>query len=126
MLTMGKKGGKRKRAEEEQVEDAEEREADELDAELAAVLAMRNEKALNSNVGDGKENGSTKSGGSQSQNTYNKEGLQSALESIGTNTLSYIESLQVCKYTVDVHEENDDLQREVVSKPTIRTSFGLL
>jgi len=109
---MGKKSGSNKRKHDEDDAAISDDESNELDAELAAVLAMRNEKALmeSSIIPDSTEGENV---ALVLKNTYNKQGLVNALETIGTTSLSFAESLQVCKFEVSVHDENDDLAREM-------------
>jgi hypothetical protein len=100
---MGKKDGKRKRVESDDEEDVD----PELEAEMAALAAMRAEK-------DAKQIGAVEAGEESAErpkNLYNKEGLLQAIESLGS--LPFIESLQLSEFAVDVHDENDDLEREV-------------
>ena len=128
---MGKKdvsGKKRKRALE-----AQEAEDPELEAELAAVLSMKQEKENGSRHGDGgggddesdgedgepddtNHSSSSRRGkvhGGGMKNTYNADGLLQSLQSISTQTLPFVETLQICEFDLDVQDEHDDLQREV-------------
>ena len=98
---MGKKdGNKRKRdvvEEDEQVDP-------ELQAEIAAVMASRNEK----NVTDIDTIGSSKE-----KNTYNKDGLIRSLSGLDTINLPFKETMQICENTIVIVNENDDIEREV-------------
>ena len=73
-----------------------------LQAEIEAVMAIRAEKE------------------SQiipqplSEHSYNKEGLLRAVETVGIESLPFIETLHVDQYDLYVEDENDDLEREVV------------
>jgi rRNA-processing protein EBP2 len=44
---------------------------------------------------------------------YNKEALTSALESMPTNHMPFVEKLEICEFDVAVADEHDDLQREM-------------
>lgn len=110
---MGKKdpnGLKRKRLEEDILNNEED---PELEAEMAAVLAMRAENEIVDN-NDGKalkiKGGNKKN---MERNTYNKEGILRALEGMGTRTLPFIETLEICEYDIAIEDENDDLAREM-------------
>ena len=103
---MGKKIGKKRLRDEEDNEDVQ---LDpELSAELAALQAIRNEK-------EGKQQTVTFEDQVQikPKSVYNKEGLIKSLENIPTASLSFIESMQLSDFVLDVQDEHDDLQREV-------------
>lgn len=70
-------------------------EAEELEAEMRALQQMKVEQQ-----------------GETSTNTtnYNKEGL---LKSIEGMSLPFEESMQICEFSVEVQDENDDLEREL-------------
>ena len=46
--------------------------------------------------------------------SYNKSGLIAANQTISSNNLPFIETLQLCLQGVDQHDENEDLEREVL------------
>uniref|UniRef100_A0A7S3M572 Uncharacterized protein n=1 Tax=Spumella elongata TaxID=89044 RepID=A0A7S3M572_9STRA len=97
---MGKKDGNRKRKADEVVSDNEEEDA-ELQAELAAVLAARQEKK---NV----ENGEAV----ERVTMYNKEGMLKCVEELDTG-LPFAETLVVCEFHANIINENDDIEREM-------------
>ena len=103
-VTMGKKQGTKRTYEEDSDYSNDERDA-ELEAELAALAAMRNEKSGISTA--------TSIPISSVPGGYNKEGLLQCLEALGTESLPFIESLQVSQFDLDVQDEHDDLEREV-------------
>jgi len=94
---------------------------DELQAELAAIRMMRAEAGLEENgteEHDHKYEGeasiiSSSRPRKQQRNVYNKEGLLHSLEGVGTVHLPFIETLSLCQFSLTVHDENDDLDREV-------------
>lgn len=102
---MGKKdnaNGRKRKVEEVHSDD----EVDaELEAEMAAVIAMRTEKKeIDCNAAPEKKE----------MTMYNKEGLLKSLEEID-NQLSFSESMVVCNFTANVLNENDDIEREVTA-----------
>lgn len=81
----------------------------ELQAEINAVLSMKNEKKLDPSDSepssqDLKDNANTF--------PYNSEGLNNSIQEI-SHDLSFIESMIVDEYNLDDLDENDDIQREV-------------
>lgn len=44
---------------------------------------------------------------------YNRDGLLSALASMEETRLPFVESMVICKFSIDVPDEHDDLQREI-------------
>jgi hypothetical protein len=51
----------------------------------------------------------------KSPNTnYNKGGLVMANENLMVHKLPFIETLQICEFPVDEHDENEDIEREVI------------
>jgi hypothetical protein len=98
---MGKKGDK-KRAFDHNEEDELIIDNPELQAEINALKAMRAEQR-----GENTENLAT------AKTTYNKEALMQCVEELGTTSLPFYESMQIGTYDVGVHNENDDLEREV-------------
>jgi rRNA-processing protein EBP2 len=106
LSVMGKKEGKKR---EREVEEEEEEAVDpELQAELNAIMAMRSEqqqKALNI-TSEGVSEGV--SGG-----TYNREAMLQFCESMGTEELPFVETLQVSQFDLDVQDDHDDLEREM-------------
>lgn len=97
---MGKKDGNRKRKAEEYESENEQEDA-ELQAELAALQAARNEKLA-------------ASGAVQPEKTvaYNKEGLLKCVEELDRN-LPFAETLLVTGFSATIVNENDDIEREV-------------
>jgi hypothetical protein len=101
MLKAGSTGNKRKHAVLSTEEVEQQREENELEAEMNAVAAMRAEKA-------GKSQSAT-----PGMYPYNKEGLTKALDSLPVNKLTFAESMHICEFEVTATNENDDLEREV-------------
>lgn len=83
-------------------------EENELEAELQAVLAMRQEKAMLS-----QDDSADAPPSKVKPSTYNKDGLLKALEELACTTLPFVETLQICDFPVEITDENDDLAREV-------------
>ena len=93
---------------------AEEVEEAELQAEIKAVMEIKNNRIKASlsqpieetqDITDNNTNAST--------TTYNKNGLIMANQNMLVSTLPFLETLQVCEYSVDHEDENEDLEREV-------------
>lgn len=99
---MGKKAGK-KRPISEIEEDVDDVEDDELAAELAALEAMKTEQQR-STITD------------HNKSSYNKEALLKYVENLESGALSFVETLQISHFSIDVTDENDDLEREVFSE----------
>lgn len=77
----------------------------ELQAEIAALMAMREEKkTVKSPIPGGEV---------KEKSTYNKQGLLHSLETIETANLPFIETLQICDFELDVQDQHDDLDREM-------------
>jgi hypothetical protein len=111
---MGKKGeiGRKRKlqAAELDAEDGSDEPIDpELQAELNAVLSMRAERG-EAVVGSTEASAAPGSGGGYK---LGKEALAKATESLGTHSLPFIESMQICKFDLSLDDENDDLAREV-------------
>eukprot|EP01041_Mallomonas_annulata_P010172 gene10172-21204_t len=86
-------------------QEAQDEEVDpELQAEINAVNAMRAEKFPSS------ENDEETP---KAKNTYNKDGLFQSLEAVGTESLPFVQSMQVCDFELDVPDDNNDLEREL-------------
>jgi hypothetical protein len=100
---MGKKDGNRKRKAEE-YESENEGEDVELQAELAALLAARNEKKQSA-IGGGEVQ-------PEKAVTYNKEGLLKSVEELDRQ-LPFAETLLVDEFAATIVNENDDIEREV-------------
>lgn len=108
---MGKKDGNRKRkAEEFEEENAEEAE---LHAEIAALMAARNEKKQASLVGLGEAPAES---APEKVMMYNKEGMLKCIEEMDLK-LPFAETLIVSQFAANVVNENDDIEREVSSSP---------
>jgi hypothetical protein len=113
---MGKKGeiGRKRKlqAAELDAEDGGDEPMDpELQAELNAVLSMRAER------GDAVVPVETSAApGSSGGYKLGKDVLAKATESLGTHSLPFIESMQICKFDLSLDDENDDLAREVREK----------
>ena len=131
-----KKGGLSTKRKAEQLED--EGEDPELEAELQALRAIQAEKAgfiPEYKDGDGVESesdgdelegrddteeedekederGPSMTKPKRQRGLYNKEALVSALESMPTNDLPFVEKMEICDFGITVEDENDDLQRE--------------
>jgi hypothetical protein len=99
---MLKAAGKRKFGNQTTEEVEQEREENELEAEMKALEAIRAEKA-------GKHAAPAAGG----MFPYNKEGLLKAVESLKVTSLPFVESMQICEFEAQIADENDDLQREV-------------
>jgi rRNA-processing protein EBP2 len=102
---MGKKDGKRRRSDSDDFDDDE---LDpELEAEMAALEAIKNEKygdrGNNPSIGTVSADGAKK--------IYNREGLLQAAEAIGQ--LPFIESFQISDFPIDLQDMHDDLEREM-------------
>ena len=110
---MGKKGTKRKISQTEVEELEDQRENDELDAEMAALIEMRSEKQNEqiSELWESEESSGTKLPGGGLP--YQKDGLLRCLESMGTTVLPFVETLHICEYNVSIVDANDDIEREV-------------
>jgi hypothetical protein len=97
---MGKKDGNRKRKADEYESENE----GELQAELAALLAARNEKKQSA-IGGGEVQ-------PEKAVTYNKEGLLKSVEELDRQ-LPFAETLLVDEFAATIVNENDDIEREV-------------
>mmetsp|Transcript_15390 Transcript_15390/g.23187 ORF Transcript_15390/g.23187 Transcript_15390/m.23187 type:complete len:299 (+) Transcript_15390:71-967(+) len=102
---MGKKGD-RKRAREE-TEDEDEIQDPELQAEIAAIMAMKEEQKQSQN-GDGEEQESK-----PKASVYNKDAMMQLAESMGVDSMPFIENMQISEYELAFQDENDDLEREM-------------
>ena len=103
---MGKKDGSKKRKAEELAEDDENYVDPELQAEIAAVMAAREEARTSAENNNASDNNKEKT-------TYNKDGLIKSLESQPTEYLPFRETYQICENTILVQNENDDIEREM-------------
>lgn len=127
---MGKKDGsakKRKLESEERLEDEEITEnvlADpELQAELAAVMAIRAEKQQQQQQEPGKkrvklnpeEEKEEKEGGIAGKPTefYNRDALLKCLEDLETADLPFIQTMEISEFEFPQTNELDDMEREV-------------
>jgi hypothetical protein len=102
---MGKKDGNKKRKAED-VNSDNEIDNDELEAEMAAVMAAREEKqraASSSSTGQDHVNKIT---------MYNKDGMLKCIEDMDVGH-SFTESMVVCDFAANVVNENEDIEREV-------------
>lgn len=114
---MGKKESKKRGRSDS--EDLEEENADlDLDAEMAALASMRAEKEMEESGDDVTD---IDSGPVKTKKMYNREGILQAIESIGT--LPFIESYQISEFSADIHDEHDDLEREVDNPEVYPCSF---
>lgn len=103
---MGKKGGKKlKNLSDDEVDDAN----DELEAEMAAVAAMRAEKQQDASGGI---NDDAPQHSNSNQSPYNADGMRKCLEDIDSG-LPFLESMVVDEFHFTVQNENDDIEREV-------------
>jgi rRNA-processing protein EBP2 len=110
---MGKKaGGKRKRDVIDEEEEEQEAFDEELEAEMAALKAMRSEAAEAEEAATGKPTG-TDNNVDATKTNYNRDGLVKALDGIESRNLPFVETLQLCEFSIDVEDDNDDLQREM-------------
>ena len=101
---MGKKEGKKR---EREIEEEEEEAIDpELQAELNAIMAIRNEK-LERQAGGEVANEEDYSG------TYNAEAMLQCCESLGHDNMPFVESMQIAEFDLDVQDGHDDLEREM-------------
>ena len=82
----------------------------EIQAEIEAVMAIRAEKESQH---DNVENNLIQHQSSLQQ-SYNKEGLLKAIETIGIESLPFVETLHVEEFELSIQDENDDLEREVI------------
>ncbi len=114
---MGKKGDRKRKITEVDVEEREEEhQANELEAELAALSAMKAEKYNKTReVGQESDDEEEIGYGGKKRKVipYNKDGLLKAFEGMGTTALPFVESLQVCSFGIAIEDDNDDLEREV-------------
>ncbi|RYY77703.1 hypothetical protein EON63_18250, partial [archaeon] len=93
------KNKKRKRRDED-----DDVEADELDAELAALQAIRQEK-------QGWTASDTRKPAQPAM--YNKEGLLKCLHDWETKDLPFLETMQVDQFELAIENELDDIEREI-------------
>ena len=115
---MGKKSSnKRSRSEEEEEEEID----PDILAEIEAFRDLQKEKypqvkSLNIKEGlvekDKQEEHETFNTAKKS--TYNKDGLLRCIENMDTANLPFLETMRICRYNVEIPDENDDLQREVL------------
>ena len=117
---MGKKtSNKRSRSQEE--EEEEEIDPDIL-AEIEAFRDLQKEKypqVKSLNVKEGlveKDKQEHENFNPAKKSTYNKDGLLRCIENMDTANLPFLETMRICRYNVDIPDENDDLQREVFRK----------
>ena len=130
---MGKFGDKKRKASGR--EDYADEELDpELEAELSAVLAMRAEKKPHVSKVPRRDNDDEEDdeneddededdeegeqevvGGTRASSKFinNGNALRESAESLGVSSLPFLETLQVGEFGADVHDEHDDLQREM-------------
>jgi rRNA-processing protein EBP2 len=89
----------------------EELEAQELDKELAAVMAMRQEQQLSE---DDEEKETEEEARERKLSVYNKAAMEQKLDEI-TRDLPWIETLTTCEFPLNLEpkEVHDDLKREV-------------
>lgn len=100
---MGKKDGMKRKRDPMQ-EDYDDVEVDpELEAEMAALKAIREEKENPAQLGEKPKTG------------YNTEGLIKCLEKLDTTHLPFKETYQLCDFDINIRDENDDLDREVIN-----------
>ena len=106
---MGKKDNSRKRRREDDEEDDRERNENplaadpELEAELAAVAAIRAEK-------EGKESTGNNSGAAS---TYNHDGLVKCIHDFDTADLPFIQTMEINEFEFPQTNELDDMEREM-------------
>ena len=94
---------------------AEEVEEAELQAEIKAVMEIKNNRIKASLSQPIEETQDTSDhNANTSTTTYNKNGLIMANQNMLVSTLPFLETLQVCEYSVDHEDENEDLEREVI------------
>jgi rRNA-processing protein EBP2 len=108
---MGKKAGL-KRTIEDVENKASDVEADaELEAEIAAIREINEERQLKQSSSN--SNSNSKSISNNSNNGYNKDALTQFVSQMETSKLPFVETYQVCKFDLDIKDENDDLEREM-------------
>ena len=109
---MKKAGGKKRNRQvsfddvnEENIEDAE------FQAEIQALKLSRAEKALEQEQLH--ESVTSKPSVSTATNVYNSAALLKCVEDMGTVNLPFLETLQISEFSLEIVDENDDLEREV-------------
>jgi len=90
---------------EENIEDAE------FHAEIQALKLSRAEKALEQEQLH--ESVTSKPSVSTTTNVYNSAALLKCVEDMGTVNLPFLETLQISEFSLEIVDENDDLEREV-------------
>jgi len=88
--------------------DSDEATDPELIAEMQALREIQREKYPQTTSADEEDED-----GPRKKQAYNRDGLLSAFSSMETTRLPFVETLMICKFSVDVPDEDDDLQREV-------------
>lgn len=109
--------GNKKRKRQVSFEESNEENAEdvELQAEIEALRLSRAEKGLleqESAITD-------KQPISISNNIYNSAALLKCVEDMGTVNLPFLETLQISEFSLEIVDENDDLDREVRQYPPI-------
>ncbi len=97
---MGKKKGLKRNRDED--EDSDIDVDPELQAEINALAQMRAE-----------QNGETDEAANLEKHAQNKEALLQFADELEVHTRPFIESMVVSQFDLGVHDENDDLEREV-------------
>ena len=81
---------------------------EELEAEIAALNAIKAERTSNTVYNEDAILSNEDSG-------YNKEGLLKCIDDMDCTHLPFIQTLQVCEFNITIENENDDIEREVIS-----------
>lgn len=102
-----KESKKRQRELEKEEEDANPLNDPELEAELAALQSIRQEKEAKLH------HGSEVVSHNNDHANYNKEGLLKCLADMETNNLPFIQTFEINSFTLPVINELDDIEREV-------------
>ena len=113
---MGKKVNKKPVRDEEEVE--QEHADAELEAELAAVKAIQEEKRRQALLEaaaelEAEEDDEEVEKPKRINPHYNKEGLAKCLENLETAALPFVQNYQICDYKFAIENELDDIEREV-------------
>ena len=107
-----KKAGGKKRNRQVSFDDLNEENTEdvELQAEIQALKLSRAEKGLEQAL---QESASVTTKPSATSNVYNSAALLKCVEDMGTMSLPFLETLQISEFSLEIVDENDDLEREV-------------
>lgn len=111
-------GGNKKRKRQVSSEDSNEENVEdvELQAEIEALKLSRAEKGL---LLEPESVITEKQPVPSTSNIYNAAALLKCVEDMGTVNLPFLETLQISEFSLEIVDENDDLEREVRKMPRI-------